>query len=67
MEGKERRERLLEILKNSSAPVSGSELSKQLGVSRQVIVQDIALLRRSIRIYYQRPRDTSYTIRRNKK
>lgn len=45
MEGKERRERLLEILKNSSAPVSGSELSKQLGVSRQVIVQDIALLR----------------------
>ena len=40
-----RREKLLDILKNSSAPVSGSALSRQLGVSRQVIVQDIALLR----------------------
>lgn len=40
-----RREKLLDILKNSSAPVSGSALARQLGVSRQVIVQDIALLR----------------------
>lgn len=40
-----RRKRLLDILKNSSGPVSGSILSKTLGVSRQVIVQDIALLR----------------------
>ena len=45
MEGHERREKLIEILKNSKEPVSGSELSKCLGVSRQVIVQDIALLR----------------------
>lgn len=40
-----RREKLLDLLKNSSDPVSGSVLSGKLGVSRQVIVQDIALLR----------------------
>ena len=40
-----RSKRLLDVLKNSSGPVSGSVLSKALGVSRQVIVQDIALLR----------------------
>ena len=45
VEGHIRRERILDILKNSSVPVSGSRLSKELGVSRQVIVQDIALLR----------------------
>ncbi len=45
VEGDIRRGRLLDILKNSSGPVSGSALSKALGVSRQVIVQDIALLR----------------------
>lgn len=44
-EGDIRREKLLDILKTSSGPVSGSSLSKKLGVSRQVIVQDIALLR----------------------
>ena len=41
----QRREKLIEILKNNKEPISGNELSKQLGVSRQVIVQDIALLR----------------------
>lgn len=45
MEGQERREKLIEILKKAEAPISGSELAKGLGVSRQVIVQDIALLR----------------------
>ena len=45
MEGERRRDKLLEILKASTEPVSGSELAKRLGVSRQVIVQDIALLR----------------------
>lgn len=45
MEGQERREKLIEILNNNTVPISGSELAKQLGVSRQVIVQDIALLR----------------------
>lgn len=41
----ERREKILHILEGSSVPVSGSRLSSLLGVSRQVIVQDIALLR----------------------
>lgn len=45
MDGEERRQELLEILAKASEPVSGTELSGQLGVSRQVIVQDIALLR----------------------
>lgn len=47
MEGMKRREQLLQILQESKKPVSGSELSNLLGVSRQVIVQDIALLRAS--------------------
>jgi len=45
VEGNKRREQLVKILNNSAEPVSGGELSRQLGVSRQVIVQDIALLR----------------------
>ena len=44
-EGEERRKKLLELISNTEEPLSGSVLAKQLGVSRQVIVQDIALLR----------------------
>lgn len=47
MDGNERREKLIQIIKDRNIPVSGSELAKILGVSRQVIVQDIALLRAS--------------------
>lgn len=45
MEGRERRERIIDILKNSDEPLSGTALAARLKVSRQVIVQDIALLR----------------------
>lgn len=45
MEGTKRRELLVNILNEQTEPVSGGELSKLLGVSRQVIVQDITLLR----------------------
>ena len=45
MEGDERRKKILGILHEESAPVSGTGLARMLGVSRQVIVQDIALLR----------------------
>lgn len=45
MEGKERRERLITLLQKADVPVSGTELAKELRVSRQIIVQDIALLR----------------------
>ena len=43
MEGRERRERIIDILKNSDEPLSGTALAARLKVSRQVIVQDIAL------------------------
>lgn len=45
MEGDKRREQLLLLLGEAKTPISGTDLAKQLGVSRQVIVQDIALLR----------------------
>ena len=44
-EGESRRQQILEILNHSTAPISGGALARRLGVSRQVIVQDIALLR----------------------
>ena len=47
MDGKKRREQILQILKQESEPVSGGSLAKKFRVSRQVIVQDIALLRAS--------------------
>ena len=45
MDGKARRQEIIHRLESSTQPLSGSMLAKQLGVSRQVIVQDIALLR----------------------
>lgn len=45
MEGSERRENIIGMLKGSGEPMSGTALAARLGVSRQVIVQDIALLR----------------------
>ena len=43
--GAERRKKLLELIGDSRTPMSGSALGKLTGVSRQVVVQDIALLR----------------------
>lgn len=45
MDGDKRREMIMEILTRETSPVSGTELAKCVGVSRQVVVQDIALLR----------------------
>ena len=45
MKNEDRREKIIQILQASQEPVSGVDLSKRLQVSRQVIVQDIALLR----------------------
>ncbi len=45
MKAEERREELLLILKNKDKPIIGSKLAEKFDVSRQVIVQDIALLR----------------------
>lgn len=45
MTGKARREKIIQILSKQEQPYSGTALAKQLQVSRQVVVQDIALLR----------------------
>lgn len=45
MSGQERRQEILNLMGQAGGPVSGERLAKLLGVSRQVIVQDIALLR----------------------
>ena len=45
MTGEARRARILELLEEASKPLSGSYLARTCGVSRQVIVQDMALLR----------------------
>jgi Predicted small molecule binding protein (contains 3H domain) len=45
MTGEQRRKEILACVMGSSRPVSASQLSKQFSVSRQVIVQDVALLR----------------------
>ncbi len=44
MNGAERRRRIAALL-DSKTPVSGAELARRLGVSRQIIVQDVALMR----------------------
>lgn len=45
MIGSKRREELINTIKSSTSPISGKTLAQLYDVSRQVIVQDIALLR----------------------
>jgi transcriptional regulator of NAD metabolism len=45
MTGEERRMKILRKLQENDAPLSGSALAKLFHVSRQIIVQDIALMR----------------------
>ena len=45
MTGTDRRKMLLSMIRETDVPVSGTALGKKTGVSRQVVVQDIALLR----------------------
>ena len=45
MTGENRRKEMLQLLKQQRKPFSGTALAKHFGVSRQVIVQDIALMR----------------------
>ncbi len=45
MSNTERRKVILEKLMNSKAPIKGTDLAQMFNISRQVIVQDIALLR----------------------
>ncbi len=45
MEACERRNEIIRILASSNEPVTGASLASALGVTRQVIVQDMAILR----------------------
>ena len=45
MNGETRREKIKQMLQESSQPLTGTALANALHVSRQVIVQDIALMR----------------------
>lgn len=45
MTGDERRKLIRDLLTKAERPVTGGALAKECGVSRQVIVQDMALLR----------------------
>lgn len=45
MTGAERRKKILSMMRESLKPLSGGVLGRETGVSRQVVVQDIALLR----------------------
>ncbi len=45
LDGSQRRVKIIELLSMQNTPISGTDLAKQFGVSRQVIVQDVALLR----------------------
>ena len=43
--GEERRRTLLQLIEASTEPITGSELARHVSVSRQVIVQDLSLLK----------------------
>lgn len=45
MNGETRRNKIIELLNLNDSPISGTKLASLVGVSRQVIVQDMALLR----------------------
>lgn len=47
MNAEQRREKIIEILQVKEAPISGNELAKIFKVTRQIIVQDVAILRAS--------------------
>ena len=52
MEKEARLQAIYDTISKSEVPVSGSALSKKFNVSRQVIVQDIALLKaRNVHVY----------------
>jgi len=52
----ERRQRILERLEGSDEPVTATDLAEEFTVSRQIIVQDVALLRAAGRDILATPR-----------
>lgn len=56
MTGEERRQSIIKNIREAKAPISGTALARLHQVSRQVIVQDIAILRASDYEIYSTPR-----------
>lgn len=57
MTGDERRQGIINDIMHAKEPISGTALAKKYEVSRQVIVQDIALLRAGDYEIFLRQRD----------
>ncbi len=47
MDSSNRRENIIKVLRTAASPISASKLAERFGVSRQIIVGDIALIRAS--------------------
>lgn len=45
MTGEDRRNEMIKVIKEATTPISGTALAKKFQVSRQIVVQDIAILR----------------------
>lgn len=56
MTGEERRQSIINSIREAKAPISGTALAKMHQVSRQIIVQDIAILRASDYDIYSTPK-----------
>lgn len=56
MTADERRNQILEKIRNATSPLSGSVLAKTFQVSRQIIVQDIAIIRTAGYDIYSTPK-----------
>ena len=56
MRTEERRSKVLECLKRSKEPVTGTQLAEEFGVSRQIIVGDVSILRAMGTPIYATPR-----------
>lgn len=56
MTPEERRSKIVALLSKNSHPVAGSRLASELAVSRQVIVQDVSILRASGKKILSTPR-----------
>jgi len=60
MDATERRRKIVEMLSSSSEPLKGANLASALGVTRQVVVQDIAVLRAKGENIVATPRGYTY-------
>ncbi|MBC8014715.1 MAG: transcription repressor NadR [Sporomusaceae bacterium] len=67
MDARQRRTKLLQKLKEAGGPLTGTWLAKELGVSRQVIVGDFAIMRAAGTEVYATPQGYVLPIMENSK